>query len=329
MNLPTLTAFRLLRCPTLAELPPPPPGRTGWPWTEETSAAPDAAPDGGPWPKVSVVMASFNHGAFIEEAIRSVLLQGYPSIEFIVIDGCSSDQSVNVICKYERWLTYWVSEPDEGPHLAANKGTAIATGSMFGFMCADDLYLPGAIRKLAELRCANPESVAWVGACPAINSDYDILDRGVPFIRSLDKIGDWGVGGWFNSIACLFDAKNYRTVGGLDPRFRNGNDLDLWIRMAQQGTFALSSELVAVHRRNLQSDSNRDRPLELSAWISSNYINGHRDVAKSLLVRFAEQRAQQALAHLTVTEFFVLKFRRVVARMRRAGAILKRNRLVS
>src|SRR5688572_28969334 len=103
-----------MRCPMLSDLPAPPPGKTGWPWTEETFQLPEAMPDGKRWPRISIVTPSYNQGQFIEETIRSVLLQCYPNLEYIVIDGGSTDDSVEIIEKYKSWLTYWVSEPDKG-----------------------------------------------------------------------------------------------------------------------------------------------------------------------------------------------------------------------
>ena len=135
----------------LQKLPPPPPDRTGWPWTEETSpdgyATPPAA---GPWPKLSIVCPSFRQGCFIEETIRSVLLQNYPALEFIVIDGGSDDETVTILKKYSPWLTHWESEPDRGQSHALNKGFAHATGRLFGWINSDDYYLPGAFAAVAR-----------------------------------------------------------------------------------------------------------------------------------------------------------------------------------
>jgi len=119
-----------MRCPRLKDLPSPPHGKKGWPWTEETPPLPDTMPDGRPWPRISIVTPSYNQAEFIEETIRSVLLQGYPDIEYIIIDGGSTDGSVKIIKKYEPWLTYWVSEPDRGQSHAINKGMKRATGEI-------------------------------------------------------------------------------------------------------------------------------------------------------------------------------------------------------
>src|SRR5438270_3751687 len=137
-----------MKFPTLAELPPPA-GKTGWPWTEETPALPPARPDGSAWPRISIVTPSYNQGEFIEETIRSVLLQGYPDLEYFVLDGGSTDASTGVIGKYERWLTWWLSERDAGQADAINNGLQKSSGELFNWINSDDALLPGALFRLA------------------------------------------------------------------------------------------------------------------------------------------------------------------------------------
>jgi glycosyltransferase involved in cell wall biosynthesis len=146
-----------VRSPTLDQLPPPPAGATGWPWTEDSPRCLDARPDGGRWPRVSVVTPSYNQGRFIEETIRSVLLQGYPELEYIIMDGGSTDGSVDVIRRYEPWLTYWVSEADRGQSHAINKGWTRATGEVLAYINTDDCYLPGAVATAAAEFSLRPD----------------------------------------------------------------------------------------------------------------------------------------------------------------------------
>lgn len=133
----------------ISKLPTPPPDKTGWPWTEESPNLLEHAPIGSEWPKISIVTPSYNQGQFLEETIRSVLLQGYPDLEYIIIDGGSTDNSVEIIKKYEQYLTYWVSEKDKGQADAINKGLARATGHVFNFINSDDYLMPDALSTIA------------------------------------------------------------------------------------------------------------------------------------------------------------------------------------
>lgn len=131
-------------------LPKPPPGRTGWPWTTEAGGDLASAAVTADMPRITVVTPSFNQAEFIEETIRSVLLQGYPNLEYLVIDGGSTDGSVEIIEKYAPWLSYWCSEPDRGQSHAINKGFEHATGEILGWINSDDIFYPGALRGAAE-----------------------------------------------------------------------------------------------------------------------------------------------------------------------------------
>jgi glycosyltransferase involved in cell wall biosynthesis len=135
---------------TLKDLPAPPAGKIGWPWTEETKTVPDRMLDGSTWPRISIVTPSYNQGRYIEETIRSILLQGYPNLEYIIIDGCSNDESVEIIKKYEHFLKYWISEPDNGQAHAINKGIDKCGGKIFNWINSDDFLEQSALRKIAE-----------------------------------------------------------------------------------------------------------------------------------------------------------------------------------
>lgn len=105
-------------------------------------------PDGQDWPKVSIVTPSYNQGRFLEETIRSVLLQSYPNLEYVIIDGGSTDDSADIIRKYARWVTYCVSEPDRGQSHAINKGFGHTSGSVLGWLNSDDLLLSDSLRRV-------------------------------------------------------------------------------------------------------------------------------------------------------------------------------------
>jgi glycosyltransferase involved in cell wall biosynthesis len=109
-------------------------------------------------PKISIVTPSFNQGQFLEETILSVFNQNYPNLEYIVIDGGSKDDSVEIIRRYGDGIAYWVSEPDRGQVHALNKGLEKATGDIFAFINSDDIYLPGAFFAVVEYFHENPQS---------------------------------------------------------------------------------------------------------------------------------------------------------------------------
>lgn len=135
---------------SLSELPDPPPGKTGWPWTEQSDVLPETQPDGTSWPKISIVTPSYNQGEFVEETIRSILLQGYPNLEYIVVDGGSDDETVEILKKYDPWIDHWESKEDRGVSHAINKGVNRTTGDIVNWVNSDDILLPWALRGVAE-----------------------------------------------------------------------------------------------------------------------------------------------------------------------------------
>jgi len=227
-----------MRCPTLSELPPPPAGKTGWPWTEESPQLPDTMPDGRPWPRVSIVTPSYNQAQFIEEAIRSVLLQGYPDLEYIIIDGGSIDGSVDIICKYGPWLAYWVSEPDRGQADAINKGWQRATGQYVTWLNSDDFLLPLSLKQ-AVSALTNDDAFALVYGDVLVVDAYSKpyaepyhRVRGQPF--NLEDM----ILRWRNPVpqqGFLMRRSLLDQVGYLDEHFHFTMDFEYWVRIALTG----------------------------------------------------------------------------------------------
>jgi glycosyltransferase involved in cell wall biosynthesis len=137
-------------------LPRPSADKQGWPWTEESEHLPDTMPDGRPWPRISIVTPLLNQKPFIEETIRSILLQGYPDIEHIVVDGGSTDGSLAVVERYSSWVRCVVRK-GEGQSAAVNFGLKEATGDLIGWQNSDDLYGPGSFQQAALAAAQNAD----------------------------------------------------------------------------------------------------------------------------------------------------------------------------
>jgi glycosyltransferase involved in cell wall biosynthesis len=227
----------VLRCPTLKDLPSAPAGKVGWPWTEQSNTLPNIAPDGQPWPKISIVTPSYNQGRFIEECIRSVLLQGYPNLEYIIIDGGSTDETVDVIKKYERWLTYWESEPDRGQSHAINKGLMKSTGRFFNWHNSDDVLTPNSLVTMASTIVKYPQagsvhgyrvlidykSVVQPGNEPAISDEVSFSPEPADAVSALKSGYQPG---------CLMDRQLAVEVGMVDENLHYIMDIDILLRIA-------------------------------------------------------------------------------------------------
>jgi len=225
-----------MRCPSLDDLPPPAPGKSGWLWTEASPQPPDVMPSGRPWPRVSIVTPSYNQARFVEETIRSVLLQGYPNLEYIVIDGGSTDGSVEIIRKYESWLASWVSEPDRGQCHAVNKGWERATGDILAYLNSDDFYLPGALCR-AVIACEECPSSAVI-YCDGLWTDefgqkVKILKGGQLDVKQLIM----GSAVDIPQPTAFIRREAIQSVGGLDESLHMAMDFDLWLRLALRYPF--------------------------------------------------------------------------------------------
>lgn len=233
--------------------------KAGWPWTVEISGSPKIMPDGSAWPRISIVTPSYNQGRFIEETIRSVLLQGYPNLEYIIIDGGSSDNSVEIIKKYEPWLAYWVSEPDSGQSNAINKGWSRATGDIITYLNSDDTYLPSALAHVAHLWCQNPKAAAFVGAVAFVDEESrwkaaatPRLPAPAPLDLTIIDREKWSLpqqSGFYNRSA-LDQVGRF-----LREDLHYAMDRELYYRLALAGPVVLSETTLATYRLHEESKS--------------------------------------------------------------------------
>lgn len=200
---------------------------------------------------VSIITPSYNQARYLEETMRSVLEQDYPHIEYIVVDGGSTDGSREIIQKYADRLAWWVSEKDRGQTDAINKGFARARGEVLAWLNSDDTYQPGAIREAVEFLRQNPqvglvygdanyidEHGRVIGRFPAAQTDYRRLRQGYVHIPQQ---------------SAFFRADLWRKVGPLDDSFYFAMDYDLWVRLAREAPIVYLPRVWANFR--LHSDA--------------------------------------------------------------------------
>ncbi len=181
-------------------------------------------------PLVSIVTPSFNQAPFLEATILSVLEQNYPRLEYIIVDGGSTDGSQEIIARYADRLAWWVSEPDLGQTDAINKGFARAGGEILAWLNSDDTYEPGAVVEAAAYLQAHPEIGLVYGDANFINAAGQVVGQFDARQTSYSRLRRGGV--YIPQQASFFRASLWQEVGPLDPSFFFAMDYDLWVRLA-------------------------------------------------------------------------------------------------
>jgi len=254
--------------PSLHDLPDPPPGKTGWPWTEGSHRLPDASDNHEPWPRITVVTPSYNQGQFLEETIRSILLQGYPNLEYFVLDGGSTDRSVEIIKQYAQWITYWVSEPDGGQSAAINRGLTMGSGLFATWINSDDMLYQHALTEHASRVGFAPNTV-YVGTCARINAAGTIIAIRRGRVHSLEDLVRlskvWKTGGHIVQPEVLFPRGLALDVGGLNISMHDAMDYELWGKFLLAGAhFQYTDIPFGMFRRHAdQKTRNRWRTIEV------------------------------------------------------------------
>lgn len=237
----------------LADLPEV--NQKGWPWDEEFNPAGFA--DEINWPKLSIVVPSYNQAAYLEQTLRSILLQNYPNLELTVIDGGSNDGSVEIIKKYSQWISFWRSEKDRGQGHAINLGFSLASGSLYAWINSDDYYLKGTFLKVIENLGKNRSDFIYGYVLDFIVKDniFNPLNRLLPvrdyFIR-LPTLAQ---------PACFWRSKIHQPIW---EELHCSLDYELWLRMVKGNKKSLIKEALAV--ANIHEDAKTSDPKMKKKW---------------------------------------------------------------
>jgi len=202
-------------------------------------------------PVISIIMPSFNQVKYIEKSILSVLIQDYHHIELIVTDGGSTDGTLDVIKKYERYLTYWYSGPDEGQSDALNHGFSKASGDIYGWMNSDDLYLPGVFKKISKIFLSKKSAMVVFGDFWNIDCNDKLTFKNYAFNFNLFHFIYEGF--HLNVQAMFWRSEVHKRFGDFDKQLHRTMDYDFIVRLGQaegEGAFTRVSQPLACFRRH-------------------------------------------------------------------------------
>lgn len=247
-------------------LPSPPTGKTGWPWTERTAPMPVVMPDGKPWPRISIVTPNYNYAQFLEETIRSVLLQGYPNLEYIIVDSGSTDNSVEIIKKYGKWITIWETKSNRGQSHAINKGLEKSTGDILAYINSDDCYLPGAFRKAAEYFVKYPEMDFLYGRCWFVDENSLKIKEHSGSILNLEELLDvwsvWWKGRYFVQPEVFWTRRITDKIGIFFREDLNQiMDYEYWLRIFKTKCIVghVETDIAWLRKHPLQKGNRKDK----------------------------------------------------------------------
>ncbi len=216
-------------------------------------------------PKISIVTPSYNQGKFLEKTILSVLNQNYPDMEYIIIDGGSTDESVDIIKRYEKYLKYWHSKPDAGQAFAIREGFERATGDILGYLNSDDILLIRALQTVADIFSKEQKIQCLAGDCIYIDAEDKYLFTCYSVTQTYKNM-------LFNTMlncqpATFWRREVYGKVGGIDVNFQYCMDYDLFLRMLKDtGKMFSIPVILAAFRVHKESKGNRLKEISTKEW---------------------------------------------------------------
>lgn len=255
-----LSAIDFSTAGLLRRLPCAPDGKTGWPWTEETDPAVYA--ESTAWPKLTIVTPSYNQAQFLEETIRSILLQNYPNLEYIIIDGGSNDGTEQIIKKYSPWISYWQSEKDGGQGNAINQGFSIAAGKFYAWINSDDYYLKGTFHKVISTFISKKISFVYGYAY-----NYRVKQQQFVLIKPPPVFDYFLRFPTLAQHACFWDAKIHQPIW---EELQCSLDFELWLRLLKGQTRKLLKQPLAV--ANIHQEAKTSNAKMDAAWANDHQL---------------------------------------------------------
>jgi glycosyltransferase involved in cell wall biosynthesis len=300
-----LPAVPFRPCGLLAELPPAPANRTGWPWTVETpptTTQPSSSPGLSPaTARISIVTPAFQHGRYLEETIRSVLLQNYPNLEYIVIDGGSDDETPAILEKYRPWLSFARSSPDRGQGHAINLGFSLASGSLLGWLNSDDFYLPGAFTTLSVTAAKSPAYFFYGDGLELRESDNSLRYALAPLVSARYR----HFGGIIFSHAAFWRDSIHEPIW---EAMRCNVDGELWQRLLPGRRLRYIPQPLGLVR--IQPDAKTVHPRHREAWAAD------AEKYQALHGRWPAPRSWLSYEHRYVQRFIAWKRSRMARPLR-------------
>ncbi len=245
----------------VSDLPSPPGDKSGWPWTVPESNQKIKDENNTELPRISVITPSLNQGQFLEETIRSVLLQDYPNLEYFIMDGGSSDNSVEIIRKYERWISGWVSEQDKGQASALNHAFRGSSGDILCWINSDDNFLPDALWSIAQVFVEHPNKII-LGDVELFSEDghfKQILQQRNVTYRNM--VENWRTELRWAQPGLFIPKILYKQVGEFNSNLRYVFDRDYMCRMLRSAEVFYLHKPVARFRMHPMSKTVAEAPL--------------------------------------------------------------------
>lgn len=268
-------------------------------------------------PRITIVTPSYNQDRFLEATLDSVLSQGYPNLEYIVMDGGSTDGSVEIIRRYEKHLAYWVSERDGGQSVAINRGFARATGDILNWINSDDRLKQGALKAVAEMAADHPRAGAWVGGCELVDEHGRHLR--VVYPRGVEDravMADWGNRGHFFQPSCFFSRAAWDRYGPIDESLYACFDFDFYLKAAAGMPFVATRQVLSEASIHRDAKTTAEVPRLRAERYLVQARHGFRDLAQARI-----ERAERDAIRMQRIE---RRFRWIFALTRRLGRITGR-----